>query len=65
MSSRHIFDAAGTYRERTLTMSPGPSSTFSCGVCGVFKSILGRKSMPSPSARRRIYKCAQCVKDGK
>lgn len=65
MSSRHIFDAAGSYRERTLTMSPGPSSTFSCGVCGVFKSILGRKSMPSPSARRRIYKCAQCVKDGK
>lgn len=65
MSSRHIFDAAGTYRERTLTMSPGPSSTFSCGVCSVFKSILGRKSMPSPSARRRIYKCKACHEAGK
>jgi len=60
MSSRHIFDAAGSYRERTLTMSPGPSDTFKCGRCLNFCSITGRK-LVSKDGNRRTYACAKCA----
>lgn len=60
MSSRHIFDAVGAFRERTNRMSNSPSSTFSCGFCKQFCSILGRR-LVSQDGNRKTYACASCA----
>ena len=59
MSSRAIYDSVGEYRERTRRMSNSPSSTFSCGFCKQFCSILGRR-LVAQDGNRKTYACANC-----
>lgn len=54
------FNKNAAYRAQTERMANSPRDTFVCAFCGGYKSILGRKAMPSPG-KRRIWKCAQCA----
>lgn len=57
--SRVDFCSFALYREATTRMTGG-INTFSCGNCGKFREIWGRKILPSPG-RSRKWQCAACA----
>lgn len=57
------FCSYSQYREATARHT-GDINTFSCGGCGKFRSIVGRK-MIAKVGRTRKYHCAECVKHTK
>jgi transcription elongation factor Elf1 len=59
MTSRALYDRIGEYRAATARMT-NSNATFTCGQCGKYSEILGRKLMKSPSRIKR-YMCKMCA----